>query len=74
LPALDQPAGIPASFEQHAKLMFDLQVLAYKADLTRVIVLWSGTRRASGLLPEIGVPDAHHPLSHHGSDIEKIRS
>jgi hypothetical protein len=73
LPALDQPAGIPASFEQHAKLMFDLQVLAYQADLTRVITFMVGHETSQRAYPEIGVPDAHHPLSHHGGNMEKIQ-
>jgi hypothetical protein len=73
LPALDEPPGIPASFEEHAKLMFDLQVLAYQADLTRIITFMVGHETSQRAYPEIGVPDAHHPLSHHGGDAEKIR-
>ena len=73
LPALDEPPGIPASFEEHAKLMFDLQVLAYQADLTRIITFMVGHETSQRAYPEIGVPDAHHPLSHHGGDVEKVR-
>jgi hypothetical protein len=73
LPALDEPPGIPSSFEEHAKLMFDLQLLAYQADLTRVITFMVGHETSQRAYPEIGVPDAHHPLSHHGGDTEKIR-
>jgi hypothetical protein len=72
LPAIDQPAGIPSSFEEHAKLMFDLQALAYQADLTRVITFMVSHETSQRAYPEIGVPDAHHPLSHHGGDAEKI--
>jgi hypothetical protein len=72
LPAFDRPPGIPATFEEHAKLMFDLQVLAYQADLTRVITFMMGHETSNRAYPEIGVPDAHHPLSHHGGDVEKI--
>jgi hypothetical protein len=72
LPAFDQPAGIPRSFEEHARLMFDLQVLAYQADLTRVITFMVGHETSQRAYPEIGVADAHHPLSHHGGNREKI--
>ena len=72
LPVMDQPAGIPGTFEEHAKMMFDLQVLAYQADLTRVITFMMGHETSQRAYPEIGVPDAHHPLSHHGGDGEKI--
>jgi hypothetical protein len=72
LPAFDQPAGIPRTFEEHAKLMFDLQVLAYQADLTRVITFMVGHETSQRAYPEIGVSDAHHPLSHHGGNREKI--
>jgi hypothetical protein len=72
LPAFDQPAGIPRTFEEHARLMFDLQVLAYQADLTRVITFMVGHETSQRAYPEIGVPDAHHPLSHHGGNREKI--
>jgi hypothetical protein len=76
LPAMDQPAGVPESFEEHAKLMFDLQVLAYQADLTRVISFMMGHETSNRAYPEIGVPDAHHALSHHGGDkvlIERLK-
>lgn len=72
LPVMDQPAGIPASFEEHAKLMFDMQVLAYQADLTRVITFMVAHESSTRAYPEIGVPDAHHALSHHGGAAEKI--
>ena len=68
LPPMDQPVGVPARFEEHAKLMFDLQVLAYQADLTRVITFMMGHETSNRAYPEIGVPDAHHALSHHGGD------
>jgi uncharacterized protein DUF1552 len=72
LPAVEQPAGVPASFEEHAKLMFDLQVLAYQADLTRVITFMVGHETSARAYPEIGVPDAHHSLSHHGGNADMI--
>ncbi len=76
LPAVVQPAGVPDTFDEHAKLMFDLQVLAYQADLTRVITFMVGQETSVRAYPEIGVPDAHHALSHHGGDdalIEKLK-
>ena len=72
LQAVEQPIGIPGSFEEHAKLMFDLQVLAYQADLTRVITFMMGHETSQRAYPEIGVPDAHHSISHHAGDREKI--
>src|SRR6185503_9566085 len=72
LPFLDHPAGIPATFEEHIKLMFDLQVLAYQTDLTRVITFMVGREFSGRQYPEIGVPDAHHPISHHQGDPVKI--
>ena len=72
LPVMEQPPGVPETFEEHAKVMFDLQVLAYQADLTRVITFMVGHETSQRAYPEIGVPDAHHPLSHHGGDAKKI--
>ena len=72
LPVLDRPAGIPATFDEHAKLMFDLQVLAYQTDLTRVITFMMGREQADRTYREIGIPDAHHPLTHHQNDPVKI--
>jgi hypothetical protein len=72
LPVVTQPAGVPVSFEEYAKLMFDLQVLAYQCDLTRVITFMLGREFSGRSYPEIGVPDAHHPLSHHQYDPEKM--
>jgi hypothetical protein len=72
LPVVDQPAGVPAAFDEYAKLMFDLQVLAYQTDLTRVITFMLGRELSGRTFPEIGVPDAHHPLSHHENDPGKI--
>lgn len=72
LPAYGRPAGIPDSFVDYAHMMIDLQVLASQADLTRVGSLMIGREVSGRSYPEIGVPDAHHPLSHHGNDPEKI--
>jgi hypothetical protein len=67
LPAFDEPAGVPPTFEEHARLMFDLQVLAYQSDLTRVITFMMGREFSSRTYPEIGAPGGHHPLSHESS-------
>jgi hypothetical protein len=72
LVSVDRPAGVPATFEEHAKLMLDLQVLAYQCDLTRVITFMVGREFSGRTYPEIGVPEAHHPLSHHQGDSSKI--
>ncbi|HEY6362609.1 MAG TPA: DUF1552 domain-containing protein [Vicinamibacterales bacterium] len=72
LPAVDRPAGIPASFDEHATLMFDLQVLAFQTDLTRVITFMLGPEQSNRTYPEIGVPEVHHGLSHHQGDPEKL--
>lgn len=72
LPDLLQPTGIPATFEAHAKLMFDLQVLAYQADLTRVTTFMIGREFSGRAYPEVGAPDAHHPTSHHENDPVKL--
>jgi Protein of unknown function (DUF1552) len=67
-----RPAGIPESFATHVRMMVDLQVLALQADLTRVCSFMIGRELSNRTYPEIGVPDAHHMLSHHGGDTEKI--
>jgi hypothetical protein len=73
LPAADAPSGsIPAAFDEYARLMFDLQVLAYQADLTRVITFMIAKELSGRTYPEIGVPDPHHPLSHHQNDSQKL--
>jgi hypothetical protein len=72
LPAVKHPAGIPASWEDHLKLMCDLQVLAYQCDLTRVITFMVGHEHSGMTFPQIGVSDAHHPISHHAQEPEKI--
>ena len=72
LPAVDQPTGIPSTYEEHAKLMFDLLALAYQSDLTRVGTFLMIRESSLRAYPEIGVPDAHHPLSHHGNNAEKL--
>jgi hypothetical protein len=65
LPVVEQPAGVPATFEEHARLMFDLMALAYQTDLTRVCTFMIGREQSTRTYPEIGVPEPHHPISHH---------
>ena len=72
LPDLDRPVGVPAAYADHAKLMFDLQVLALQGDITRVITFQLARETSNRTYPEIDVPDPHHPLTHHGNDPEKI--
>ena len=72
LPDLDRPVGVPASYADHARLMFDLQLLALQGDVTRVITFQLARETSNRTYPEIGVPDPHHPLSHHGNDPDKI--
>ena len=72
LPVVESPAGIPLSYDDHARLMFDLQVLAYQADITRVISFMVGRELSGATYPQIGVADSHHPITHHGGDAAKI--
>jgi hypothetical protein len=72
IPDAERPAGVPAGFADHAKLMFDLQILAFQADITRVITFQLTREQCNRTYPEIGVPEPHHPTSHHGNDPEKI--
>ena len=72
LPDLERPVGVPAGYADHARLMFDLQVLALQGDVTRVITFQLARETSNRTYPEIGVPDPHHPLSHHGNDPVKI--
>jgi hypothetical protein len=69
---LDRPAGVPASYADHARLMFDLQVLAFQADVTRIITFQLARETSNRTYTEIGVSDPHHPLTHHGNDPVKV--
>lgn len=72
LPDVDRPTGVPAAYADHARLMFDLQLLALQGNVTRVVTFQLARETSNRTYPEIGVPDAHHPLTHHGNDPEKI--
>ena len=74
------PIGVPESFEEHAKLMYELQVLAYQAEITRVSTFMIARDLSQRTFPQIGVPEPHHSVSHHGNNpvmiakLEKINN
>jgi hypothetical protein len=68
----DRPVGVPESYDDHAKLMFDLAALAFQADITRVFVFTLGKEQTNRAYPELGVGDAHHAISHHQNDPAKL--
>ena len=73
---LDRPMGVPSTYADHARLMFDLQVLAFQADVTRVITFQLARETSNRTYPEIGVSDPHHPLTHHQGNqamLDKVR-
>jgi hypothetical protein len=72
VPDLARPAGIPDSFDEHAHLLYDLQLLAYQADITRVITFMYGREQSPRPYPQIGVPEPHHPMTHHQNDPVKM--
>jgi hypothetical protein len=72
LPDVLQPAGIPDNFEQHVRLLYDLQLLAYQSDLTRVTTFMYGREQTGRPYPQIGVPEPHHPVTHHQNDPVKM--
>lgn len=72
LPDVHQPAGIPDGFDEQVRLLYDLQVLAYQSDLTRVITFLYGREQTGRPYPQIGVPEPHHPLTHHQNDPVKM--
>ena len=71
-PSIEKPAGIPPVFAEYAKTMYDLQVLAFQADLTRVSTFMIGREGSVRTYPELGVNDPHHPMSHHRNMPEMI--
>jgi hypothetical protein len=75
IPSVERPAGVPQAFSDHIKLMFDLQVLAFQTDMTRMITFMVGPEQSNRTYREIGIPDVHHSLSHHQGNadwLEKI--
>ena len=72
LPVLDRPAGIPATYDAHAKILFDLMASALQSDMTRVITFMLGREQSDWTYREIGIYDAHHPTTHHQNDPVKV--
>src|SRR6185436_15991338 len=72
LPDLDRPVGVPAKYSDHAKLMIDLQVLAWQADVTRVIVFQLARETSNRAYSELGIGEGHHPLTHNGGNPEML--
>ena len=71
-PEVRQPSGVPDGFEPHVQLLYDLQLLAYQSDLTRVITFMYGREQTGRPYPQIGIPEPHHPLTHHQNDPTKM--
>jgi hypothetical protein len=72
LPSMEKPSGVPVGFDEYVKLMYDLQVLAFQTDTTRIATMMVGREGSNRVYPEIGVPDPHHPLTHHRNNAEWI--
>ncbi len=72
VPDVARPAGIPESFDDHAHLLYDLQLLAYQSDITRVSTFMYGREQSPRPYPQIGIPEPHHPVTHHQNDPEKM--
>lgn len=73
LPEYGRPGiGVPDRFDDHAKLMFDLQHLAFQGDITRVTTFMYGAEQRARMYPEIGLNESHHAMSHHGNSPENF--
>src|ERR1051325_7628892 len=75
-PKMDKPYGIPADFAEHFRLMTDIVTVAFQADLTRVLTFLITREGTSRAYRELGIPDGHHPLTHHQGKpelMEKVR-
>jgi hypothetical protein len=71
-PDMEKPEGIPVDFEEHVNLMFDLMTVAFQTDSTRIATFMIGREGSNNTYRNIGVPDAHHGISHHRGDAEKV--
>jgi hypothetical protein len=71
-PGIDKPTGVPVAYADYVNLMFDLQILAFQTDSTRIVTMMMGREGSMRTYPEIGVPDPHHPLTHHRNNAEWI--
>ena len=72
VPDVSRPAGVPDGFEPHVELLYDLQLLAYQSDLTRVITFMYGREQNGRPYPQIGIAEPHHPLTHHQNNPDKM--
>jgi hypothetical protein len=72
LPTVERPAGVPKEFSEHAHLIFDLLTIALQADLTRVATVMMAKEGSNRSYPEIGIPESHHPITHHDNNPEKL--
>jgi hypothetical protein len=72
LPELERPSSVPEAWDEHVKLMFELLVLALQADMTRIVTFQLAREASTRTYPQIGVPEPHHPVSHHVNDPEKL--
>ncbi|MEE2637422.1 MAG: DUF1552 domain-containing protein, partial [Acidobacteriota bacterium] len=72
LPSLEQPSGVPESYDEHLKLLYDLLALAYQADVTRVSCTQIAREQSGRTYPDIGVPEGHHTISHHQMDPHNV--
>jgi hypothetical protein len=72
LPEVDRPVGIPDAFDDHVRLLYDLQALAFQCDLTRVTTFMYGREQSARTYPQLGISDPHHQLTHHQNDPEKL--
>jgi Protein of unknown function (DUF1552) len=71
-PSIDKPTGVPVLFTEYVQLMFDLQLIAFQTDQTRIITMMMGREGSLRTYNEIGVSDPHHPLTHHRNNVEWI--
>jgi hypothetical protein len=71
-PTIDKPTGVPVLYADYVNLMFDLQLIAFQADQTRIVTMMMGREGSMRTYPELGVPDPHHPLTHHRGNPEWI--
>jgi uncharacterized protein DUF1552 len=72
VPTIDKPSGVPVLYADYVNLMFDLQLIAFQTDSTRIVTMMMGREGSMRTYPEIGVPDPHHPLTHHRGNPEWI--
>ena len=71
-PAMPKPPGAPADFGEHFRLLTDMLTIAMQADMTRVVTFMVTTEGTSRAYREIGIPDGHHPLTHHGGKLDQL--